>query len=488
MKWCFANDCDLVFVAIYLSIIHISGVDEFLAALRTEFCATYPELQNRQYDTSYDFDETYTYILDRFENSRSKSRQTQKGKASSPSADTSEAPEVDAETQRLTRIAELRQRPQKPRGKDGKTPTNSRKGKMDTKWDDTRLGAAEAAALDLSEDKAGSQVVAGSAVPQGKFWEVEADAAPATPSGMWNFLSGLVGARELTAADLAGVREQFVARLVQRNVASGIANDLVDSVVAGLEGRKLGTLHTVHQAVRSGMEEALTRVLTPKKPIDVLTGVAAAREQQRPYSIVFCGVNGVGKSTSLAKVAAFFLAQGLRVGVAACDTFRSGAIEQLKTHCRALGIPLYDKGYGRDEATVAAEGILNAKKDGLDVILIDTAGRMQGNESLMKGLAKLMNHNNPDLILFVGEALVGNDGCDQLVNFNRALANNSGKQYPRLIDGIVLTKFDTIDDKVGAAISMTYSTGQPILFVGTGQTYRDLKRPNAKLLINALLK
>jgi signal recognition particle receptor subunit alpha len=111
---------------------------------------------------------------------------------------------------------------------------------------------------------------------------------------------------------------------------------------------------------------------------------------------------------------------------------------------------------------------------------------MQGNDPLMKGLARLMNLNNPDLILFVGEALVGNDGCDQLINFNRALRENSGKQHPRLIDGIVLTKFDTIDDKVGTAINMTYSTGQPIVFVGTGQRYRDLKRPNPRLFIDAL--
>src|SRR5690606_14147649 len=104
--------------------------------------------------------------------------------------------------------------------------------------------------------------------------------------------------------------------------------------------------------------------------------------------------------------------------------------------------PLYDRGYGKDEASVAAEGIASAKRAGLDVILIDTAGRMQGNDSLMKGLAKLMSINDPDLILFVGEALVGNDGCDQLINFNRALAENSQKAHPRLIDGIVLTKFD----------------------------------------------
>lgn len=113
---------------------------------------------------------------------------------------------------------------------------------------------------------------------------------------------------------------------------------------------------------------------------------------------------------------------------------------------------------------------------------------MQDNEPLMKALSKLIKVNQPDLVLFVGEALVGNEAVDQLTKFNQALADHSNMTNPRLIDGIILTKFDTIDDKVGAAISMTYITGQPIVFVGTGQTYTDLRNLNAKAVVNALLK
>jgi signal recognition particle receptor subunit alpha len=385
-----------------------------------------------------------------------------------------------------------------------------------TKWSDTPLTAAERTRLDFSEAAPASaeadaaRRVHGDAPAVGeRYWDpmaaagvddedesaadevAEAAAAEEEAKkggGVWGYLQGLVGQKELSEDDLAGAAKHFTDALIKKNVAGEVAAKLVESVVKGLIGKKVGTFTTLHQTVRRGLEEALTRILTPKKPVDVMAGVAAARVARRPYSIVMCGVNGVGKSTSLAKIAAFFISQGLKVGVAACDTFRSGAIEQLRTHCAALRIPLYDKGYGKDEGSVAQESIAAAAKAGLDVILVDTAGRMQGNESLMKGLARLMTVNDPDLILFVGEALVGNDGCDQLVNFNRALAANSDRAYPRLIDGIVLTKFDTIDDKVGAAISMTYSTGQPIVFVGTGQTYRDLKRPNAAMLIKALLK
>merc|ERR1712243_465781 len=152
-------------------------------------------------------------------------------------------------------------------------------------------------------------------------------------------------------------------------------------------------------------------------------------------------------------------------------------------------VQLYEKGYGKDAAGIALEAINHARDSHIDVVLVDTAGRMQDNEPLMRSLAKLITVNDPDLVLFVGEALVGNEAVDQLVKFNQALSDYSpSKTNPHLIDGIVLTKFDTIDDKVGSAISMTYITGQPILFVGTGQTYTDLKLLNAKSVVQSLMK
>jgi len=127
---------------------------------------------------------------------------------------------------------------------------------------------------------------------------------------------------------------------------------------------------------------------------------------------------------------------------------------------------VYDKGYRCDPADIAFDAIRDGTMRKLDVILIDTAGRMQDNEPLMKSLARLVKLNNPDLILFIGEALVGNDGLDQLNKFNKALIDLSDKDNIREIDGILLSKFDTVDDKVGAALSMTYSSGKPIVYVG----------------------
>ena len=129
-----------------------------------------------------------------------------------------------------------------------------------------------------------------------------------------------------------------------------------------------------------------------------------------------------------------------------------------------------------------------AREQQVDVVLVDTAGRMQDNKPLMESLSELVHVNKPNLVLFVGEALVGNDGVDQLTKFNASLQQHTPvNEEPRLIDGVMLTKFDTVDDKVGAALSMVYSTGIPILFVGVGQQYSDLKKLNVNTVVNFLM-
>ena len=298
----------------------------------------------------------------------------------------------------------------------------------------------------------------------------------------------MVGTASLREEDLKPALLDMKKKLMERNVAEEIAEKVIDSVSTSLEGKRLGSFTRISTVVRSAVEEALTRILTPKRSIDILREVKNAKTRERPYVIVFVGVNGVGKSTNLAKVAYWLGQNGARVLIAACDTFRSGAVEQLKTHCARLSVPLYERGYEKDPAKVAFEAVKAAQKEGRDVVLVDTAGRMQDNEPLMRALSNLINVNQPDLVLFVGEALVGNDAVDQLTKFNRRLADLAPGHEPHLIDGIVLTKFDTIDDKVGAALSMVYTSGAPIMFVGCGQTYVDLKRLNIKSVVASLLK
>ncbi|KAJ7397333.1 Signal recognition particle receptor subunit alpha [Pitangus sulphuratus] len=348
--------------------------------------------------------------------------------------------------------------------------------------------------------------------------------------GMFGMLKGLVGSKSLTREDMDPVLEKMKDHLIAKNVAAEIAVQLCESVAKKLEGKVMGTFTTVTSTVKQALQEALVQILQPQRRVDMLRDVMDAQRHRRPYVVTFCGVNGVGKSTNLAKVGqdppgsrerrdrvrlwlpthltcchpqiSFWLIEnGFSVLIAACDTFRAGAVEQLRTHTRRLNalhppeshggrtmVQLYEKGYGKDAAGIAMEAISYARNQGFDVVLVDTAGRMQDNAPLMTALAKLIAVNAPDLVLFVGEALVGNEAVDQLVKFNKALADHSMAQTPRLIDGIVLTKFDTIDDKVGAAISMTYITSKPIVFVGTGQTYCDLRSLNAKAVVAALMK
>lgn len=305
--------------------------------------------------------------------------------------------------------------------------------------------------------------------------------------GFFSYFTNLTGV-VLDKENLEGILSELNTRLQGKNVAVTVAAEICKSIQAKLIGTTVGTFSTIKSTVQTAMEETLTRILTPNRHIDVLRDIAKAREQNRPYTAVFVGVNGVGKSTSLSKIAYWLKQNGNKVLIAACDTFRSGAVEQLRVHTKCLDVELFEKGYGKAPGAIAQLAVQYAKKNGFDVVLIDTAGRMQDNEPLMKALNELIVINDPDLVLFVGEALVGNDGVDQLVKFNSALVNiQKAENKERPIDGVVLTKYDTIDDKVGATISMVYSTGIPILFCGVGQTYNDLKKLSVKSVVQALL-
>lgn len=307
--------------------------------------------------------------------------------------------------------------------------------------------------------------------------------------------------KTLTEEDLRGVLDQLRDHLTSKNVAAETAEELCKSLSEKLEGQSVNSWLNLKKFARDALQEAILNILNPSRTINILREIQA--KPKPPYVIVFCGVNGVGKSTNLAKIANWLINNQVKVLVIACDTFRAGAIEQLRTHVMALKsihergknaptkIELFEKGYGRDSAAIAMEGINYARNNKFDCVMVDTAGRMQDNEPLMRQLAKLIKINVPDLTLFVGEALVGNEAVDQLTKFNKSLldcgcrAEGSSRSA---IDGIVLTKFDTIDDQVGAAISMTYVTGQPIVFVGVGQTYRDLKQLDAKAVTKALMR
>jgi len=183
---------------------------------------------------------------------------------------------------------------------------------------------------------------------------------------------------------------------------------------------------------------------------------------EKPAVIMFVGVNGSGKTLSIAKIATFLKKRKISSVMAAGDTFRAGAIEQLGIHADKVGVKLVKHGPGADPAAVAYDAIEHAKAKHKDVVLLDTAGRMQTNINLMDEMAKIKRVAKPDLIIFVGDALAGNDAVDQAKRFNEIVG----------IDGVILTKVDT-DAKGGSALSVAYTIGKPLLFVGIGQEYED---------------
>lgn len=312
-------------------------------------------------------------------------------------------------------------------------------------------------------------------------------------SSFFNSLfKGIVGEKVLDEDLLTPIINDLETHLIDKNVAAPIAKKLTTSVMEKLEGTTVSNFSNVKQIVQDSLRENVELILTPNKNIDVIRDIQVAKEQKRPYVLAFVGVNGVGKSTSLAKLAYLFKSLDFKVLITACDTFRSGAIDQLSEHSKKLSIELYQRGGSkRDPVPVARDSLTYAKENGFDVVLIDTAGRMQNDHDLMNQIARLINEVRPDLTLFLAEALVGNNGSDQIRSFDSILKrynlSNGSNLEPKGIDGIMLTKFDTIDDKVGAALTLVYETGHPILFLGVGQTYRDLRRMNPEFVVNTLL-
>ena len=257
--------------------------------------------------------------------------------------------------------------------------------------------------------------------------------------------------------------------LLENNVAmeviGKIKSDLKDKLTSGKISRK-GVEEVIKGSLRKSIEEVLD--------IESFDLVKKAKDKQ-PFIITFIGVNGSGKTTSLAKVAKKLMDNGLSVVFAAADTFRAAAIQQLEEHANNLDVKMIKHDYNADPAAVAFDAVEHAKSKGIDVVLVDTAGRLHSNKNLMQELEKLIRVNNPDLKIFVGESITGNDCVEQAKVYDEAIG----------IDAIILSKAD-VDEKGGAAISVSYVTGKPILYIGTGQEYDDLERFEPDLVLESL--
>jgi len=293
-------------------------------------------------------------------------------------------------------------------------------------------------------------------------------------------LKGLVNkvtTTELKTENLRPVLSEFKISLVENDVAFPVAERICDEMEKRLDGVQVKRLEDRRKIVEKNLRDVLLETMLTNDNIDLLDGVEEKRKKGEPFVVVFVGINGTGKTTTIAKVAHFLNKRSYSVVLACSDTYRAGSIEQLEEHAKRLGMRMIKHKYGADPAAVAYDTINHAKAQGINVVLIDTAGRMQTNRNLMNELAKIKRIVNPDLTILTVDSLTGNDAVMQAEEFHKSVG----------IDATILTKVDA-DVKGGSALSVTYVTQKPIMFIGTGQTYDDLEEFNPEKFVQMILK
>ena len=282
---------------------------------------------------------------------------------------------------------------------------------------------------------------------------------------------------ELKVENLRPVLSDFKMTLAENDVAFPVADRICDELEKRLVGIQVKRLEDRKKIVEENLRQVLLEVMLTNNKIDLQKKAAEKRKGCEPFVLLFVGINGTGKTTTIAKVAQFFKDKGYSVVLACSDTYRAGSIEQLEEHARRLGMRIITHRYGADPAAVAYDAISHAKAHGINVVLIDTAGRMQTNQNLMNELAKVKRVVAPDLTILTVDSLIGNDAVMQAEEFDKCVG----------IDATILTKVDA-DVKGGAALSVTYVTQKPILFIGTGQTYKDLELFNPEKFVGMILR
>ena len=266
--------------------------------------------------------------------------------------------------------------------------------------------------------------------------------------------------------------EELEELLIENNVALEVAEKIIRELKGDIVGKEL-LRKEVESEIYESFREIIRRILV--EPFDIIKRIKELKSEEKPYVILFCGINGTGKTTTIAKIAEYLKKNDLSCILAAADTFRAASIEQLEKHGERLGVKVISHEYGSDPAAVGFDAIKYAKKNRIDAVLIDTAGRMHTEKNLMKEIEKIAKVTKPNLKLFIGESITGNDAIEQAKSFNWALG----------IDGIILTKAD-IDEKGGTSLSLGYVIKKPILFLGTGQDYDAIEPFNKEKFIEKL--
>ncbi len=273
-----------------------------------------------------------------------------------------------------------------------------------------------------------------------------------------------IGQKEITEKVLDDGLFDLQMSLLESDVAQEAVDSLSTKLKKELLGLRLEKGEDAGRVIQSKLQNLVAEVFAGAGKFNLSDRIKTKRDARAgPYVIVFLGINGTGKTTTVAKVANLLRKNGYTAVVAAGDTHRAGAIEQLTEHADRLSLKVIAQRYGADPSAVGRDAVEHARKNHIDVVLVDTAGRMQTSKNLMDEMGKIVRVVKPDAKLFIGDALAGNDTINQAREFY---------QYTNF-DGAILTKIDA-DAKGGAAISIAYITSRPIVYIGVGQGYDDI--------------
>ena len=281
----------------------------------------------------------------------------------------------------------------------------------------------------------------------------------------------------LTEKDLEPLINELQMQLIGNDVSVQVAEKVCEELKHRLIGQEASRFGGKSNLVKNALKESIETVMQTGRGVDLIKAVAEAKRQRHPYSIMFVGINGTGKTTSIAKITRLLQKSGFSVVLASGDTYRAGAIEQLEEHARRLDVKVIRHQYGSDAAAVGYDAIQHAKARGIDAVLIDTAGRMQTNRNLMDELTKIKRVVQPDLTVMILDSLIGNDATEQALTFNKAVG----------FDATILTKVDA-DAKGGSSLSVSFLTGKPVIYIGVGQGYDDLQPFDADWFAKKLLE
>ena len=288
-------------------------------------------------------------------------------------------------------------------------------------------------------------------------------------------ISKIAVEKQISEKELDKVMENLTIELLESEIPFDLVEQISENIKKQMIDKKFARSDEFNEIIKSEFTKTIKEIFQKVEEVDLIQLINS--KEDKPFKILIVGINGSGKTTTVAKIGHLLKDNNISSAIVAGDTFRSGAIEQIKEHADRLELKLISQKYGSDPAAVARDGIEYSKTHNIDAVIIDTSGRVQTNSNLMQEVLKIKNVVNPDFTVFIGDSLAGNDLVSQTHEFFKFTEFN----------GSILTKVDA-DVKGGAILSVLSETGKPIIYIGTGQEYKDLEKFNEERFLSGLFQ